>query len=183
MRVVHLGAGRGGQVMIGAVVKPHGIRGEIKVYPVSGRPDDLKAYREVVLVDPASGRTRLFDIIGSSSHDKLAIVKLAGINDRDGAEALRGWEVRLERLQLRPLAADEYYWHELEGLTAVTGEGRLVGVVSAVMNTGAHDILVVRGEFGREYLIPMEPEFIARRDEARRELVITPPPGLLEMNE
>ena len=183
MRLVNIGAGRDGQVAIGTVVRPHGIKGELKVLPASGRPDDLKAYREVVLVDPASGRTRLFDIIAASRHEKLAILKLKGLHDRDGAEALRGWEVRVGLDQVAPLPTGDSYWHELAGLAVVTDAGRAVGVVSDLMHTGAHDVLVVNGDGGREYLIPVAAGFISHRDAAQGILVITPPPGLLEMNE
>ena len=183
MRIVNIGAGRDGQVVIGTVARPHGIKGEIKVLPASGRPDDLKVYREVALVDPASGRTRLFDIVAASHHERTAILKLKGLLDRDGAEALRGWEVRVERRQIPALAPGDCYWHDLEGLTVVTDAGRAIGVVRDIMSTGAHDVLVVRGDRGREYLIPVADGFISHRDEAHGALVITPPPGLLEMNE
>jgi 16S rRNA processing protein RimM len=183
LRIVNLGPRRGAdQVMVGTVVKPHGIRGELKVFPASGRPEDLQTYRRVALVDPASGRTRLFDIVKSGSHDRFALLGLQGLTDREGAEALRGWEVRVERQVIPSLDADACYWHELAGVAVVTDEGRTLGVAQDLMHNGAHEVLVVQGEYGREYLIPVAEAFIAHRDAAGA-LVVTPPPGLLEMNE
>lgn len=181
MRIVNLGPRRGAdQVLLGTVVKPHGIRGEIKVLP-AGRFEALPPCREVTLADPASGRTRLMAIEKSGSHERLLILRLQGIADRDSAEALRGWEVWVARTAMPPLDKDATYWHEVEGAAVTTTEGRQLGKAQELMHNGAQEVLVVQGEYGREYLIPVVEEFISHRT-ADGTLVVTPPPGLLEMN-
>ncbi len=182
MRIVNLGPGRGAdQVMVGTVVKPHGIRGEIKVLP-AGRFDALPRFREATLVDPTSGSTRQVVLEKSGSHERLLILCLQGLVDRDAAERSRGWEVRVARAAIPPLDANAAYWHELEGAVVKTGEGRTLGKAQELMHNGAQEVLVVQGDYGREYLIPVVEEFISHR-EADGALVVTPPPGLLEMNE
>lgn len=182
MRIVNLGPRRGAdQVMVGTVVKPHGIRGEIKVL-TAGRIETIPKSREVALADPVSGRILLFAMEGSGSHERLLILRLQGLVDRDSAEALRGWEVRVARPALPPLDANAAYWHELEGVQVRTGEGRTLGTAQQLMHNGAQEVLVVQGGYGREYLIPVVEEFISHRA-ADGALVVTPPPGLLEMNE
>lgn len=182
MRIVNLGPRRGAdQVMVGTVVKPHGIRGEIKVLP-AGRFEAMPPCREVTLVDPAGNRSRQVAVEKSGSHERLLILRLQGLADRDSAEALRGWEVRVARTALPPVAADAAYWHELEGVTVLTAEGRTLGKAQELMHNGAQEVLVVQGDYGREYLIPVVEEFISHRA-ADGSLVVTPPPGLLEMNE
>ncbi|MEW6594838.1 MAG: ribosome maturation factor RimM [Thermodesulfobacteriota bacterium] len=181
MRIVNLGPARGAdQVMVGTVVKPHGIRGEIKVLP-AGRADALPQFREVTLADPASGSIRQVVIEKSGSHERLLILRLQGLADRDSAERLRGWEVRAARAVMPPLDANAAYWHELEGAPVMTAEGRHLGAARELMHNGAQEVLVAQGEYGREYLIPVVEEFISHRS-ADGTLVVTPPPGLLEMN-
>ena len=183
MRLVNLGPRRGAdQVLIGTVVKPHGIRGELKVLPAGSLAEGLPKFRAVTLADPAGGATRLFDIEKIASHERQILLRLKGLADRDAAEALRGWEVRVAVTELPPLPADAVYWHELEGLAVVTSEGRMVGTAHSLMHNGAQELLVVRGDYGREYLIPVVEEFLSHRA-ADGSLVIAPPPGLLEMNE
>ena len=138
--------------------------------------------REVTLADPASGSTRVLVLEKSGSHERLLILRLQGLADRDSAEALRGREVWMARAALPPLDASAVYWHELEGSPVQDAEGRSLGVAQALMHNGAQEVLVVQGEYGREYLIPVVEEFISHR-EADGALVVTPPPGLLEMNE
>lgn len=182
MRIVNLGSGRGAdQVMVGTVVKPHGIRGEIKMLPV-GRLETMPQGRKVTLADPLSGSTRVFVLEKSGSHDRLLILRLQGLADRDSAEMLRGWEVRVARAAIPPLDGNAVYWHELEGVQVRTNEGRTLGTAQQLMHNGAQEVLVVQGDYGREYLIPVVEEFISHR-EANGALVVTPAPGLLELNE
>ena len=182
MRIVNLGPRRGAdQVMVGTVVKPHGIRGEIKVLP-AGRFEAMPPCREVTLADPASGSTRLLAMEKSGSHERLFILRLQGLADRDSAEALRGWEVWVARAAMPPLDANAAYWHEVEGSPVKTADGRTLGQAQHLMHNGAQEVLVVQGDYGREYLIPVVEEFISHRA-ADGALVVTPAPGLLEMNE
>lgn len=167
-------------LLIGKVVKAHGIKGEVKLHPYADDPANIVHYRELMLRGGPAGGGRAYDVHRCRPQGKLAIVALADIVDRDQAEELIGCEVWVDKEQLPELDDDEFYWHEFVGLTVVTEEGRELGSVSSLMSTGAHEVMVVTGR-GREYLIPARPEFIVHRDAQR--LVIAPPPGLLEINE
>lgn len=182
MKIRDIGPERAGQVLVGKVIKPHGIRGEIKIFSCSGQPDDFKHYREVILVDQATGNSRTYEVVRSSSRARVVVLKLAGLDGRSEAEVLRGLEVRVGREQMPSPGAGEFYWHDVEGLRVVTDTGHEVGTVTGLLGTPGHDILVVAGHDGREYLIPVREEFISHKDEEACALIITPPPGLLEMN-
>jgi 16S rRNA processing protein RimM len=80
------------------------------------------------------------------------IAHLAGCENRDQAQALMGCEIAIRRDQLPDAAPGEYYWRDLQGLTVVTIEGELLGTVDHLIETGANDVLVVKGD--RERLIP-----------------------------
>ncbi|MDX1775283.1 MAG: ribosome maturation factor RimM, partial [Desulfobulbales bacterium] len=168
-------------VMVGEIVKPHGIRGEVKVYPYSERPENFQLYKEVVLVDEAAGRTTIYKVVKSREQGKLAILQLENVVSREDAEALLGSRIWLKKTQFPKLGSGEYYWHQLKGLTVITESGRKIGPVSKIFSTRAHDILVVSSG-GNEYLIPIDGAIIREIDEQEGKIIISPPEGLLEIN-
>lgn len=174
-------AAAAGLVKIGEIVKPHSIRGEVKVYPYSGQPENFRDYRQVVLQEQAAGGMSAYKVVNSRGQGKLAILQLEGVTDREAAAALSGRTVWVKKSDFPALKADEYYWHQLEGLMVATVAGRELGRVASLFHTAAHDIMVVTGA-GREYLIPVKAEFIREIDERHGKLLIEPPPGLLEAN-
>jgi len=88
---------------------------------------------------------------------------LPGFADREQAGKLVGLQIFVYRDQLPPTAADEYYWSVLEGLVAHTTRGELLGRVERLMETGANDVLVIRGE--REHLVPfIQGQYVTRVD-------------------
>lgn len=191
MEILDIGTDFGDHVAVGKVIKAHGIKGEVKVFPYSGYPDDFKSYDEIMLCAavPLGANRRDEPCVGeeyavdrSRSQEKVAILQLRGVTNRDGAEALRGMELLIRKDKLPPLEVDCYYWHDLKGLTVKTDDGREIGRVTDLLVTAAHYILVVKGG-GREYMIPAKNEFVARIDQEEGVLHITPPPGLLEINE
>lgn len=91
---------------------------------------------------------------------KGIVAKFAGIDDRDAAAMLLDRALAVRREQLPAVAEDEYYWADLEGLRVVTLQGRELGVIHRLFETGANDVMVVRGE--RERLIPFLPEQVVR---------------------
>lgn len=169
-------------VQIGEVVKAHGIRGEIKVYTFSECPDNLKLYKNLVLQEQGQSATRTYSLVKSRSQGKLAIVQLQGVNTRDEAEALQGSEVWVSKLELPGLQPGEYYWHQLVGLQAVTETGTILGTISGLFATKAHDVMVIV-DAEQEYMVPVKDEIIKQVDAKSGKVIIAPPAGLLELNE
>ncbi len=169
-------------ILIGKVIKAHGIKGAVAVLSFSGCPANFKSYKKIYLVGRDSDLYSPYTVLLSRSQGKSAILQLDGVATRDDAEALCGAQVWLEKTALLPLAADEYYWYEIEGFRVLTAEGRELGTVTALFSTKAHDIMVLSGG-GKEYLIPLRREIIVRKDNRRRILVIDPPAGLLDLND
>jgi len=168
-------------VMIGEIVKPHGIRGEVKVYSFSERPGNFKHYKEVVLQEPAGSGTEIYKVVKSREQGKMAILHLQGVSSRETAEALQGSSVWVKKSDFPKLDSDEHYWHQLQGLLVVTDTGRDLGKVSRLFRTAAHDIMVVV-DAGHEYLIPVKGDIIRNIDEQGGKILISPPEGLLEIN-
>ena len=124
-----------GDLEVGRVVKPHGLRGEVVVELVTNRPERLATGS--VLSSPAGD----LEVVRSSPHQGRWIVAFAGCEDRDAAEGLRGTV-----LSARPLDDPDALWvHELVGAEVVTADGRGHGKVVAVEANPASDLLVLDG--------------------------------------
>ena len=167
--------------MIGEVIKPHGIRGEVKVYLYSEHPENFKHYKKIILQEPAGSGKETYNVVKSREQGKLAILQLEGIGTREEAEALQGSKILLNTADFPTLDSDEYYWHQLKGLMVLTEEGQELGRVTRLFNTTAHDIMVVDGA-GHDFMIPVNGDIIKEIDEQGERIVISPPPGLLEIN-
>ena len=167
-------------VAIGKVVKAQGLEGQVKVSVYSGTPEDIAPIPQIFL-GSMSG-LKAFTLLRSRSQGKFAIVSLAEIVDRDGAEAQVGQQVWALKSQMPPLAPDEFYWHEMVGLLVKTVQGQELGRVTSLIATKAHDVMVVTGLDQGECLIPVVREIVISQDLQAGVLIIAPPPGLLEMN-
>lgn len=107
-------------------------------------------YRDWLLLEDGTRRTvRLAE---GKRHGKTVIVRIDGIDDRDGAAAYVGCDIGVSREQLPNTERGEYYWADLEGLQVVHRDGRKIGEVAYLLATGANDVLVVKGK--KEILIP-----------------------------
>lgn len=173
------GTAAGELVLLGRITKPHGIQGEVKVYPYSGRPENFLNYREI-LIGPEKSEKRISNRIDKARiQGTQVLLKLAGCKTRADAETMVGWQVWLRPQDLPELKSNEFYLRELEGKKVVTTDGQELGQVTGVLETAAHDILTITGA-NDEYLVPVQKGFIVRIGD--EEVVLDVPPGLLEIN-
>ena len=150
------------RILAGRFVGAFGVRGEVKLDSFTEPKKAILGYQPWLLRD-AQGRERELAEARGRETAKGVVVSMAGIGDRDAAEALRDTEVWVARDALPPPQAGEYYWVDLEGLRVINLEGVDFGVVSHLFSTGANDVVVVHGE--RERLIPfVMPEYITTID-------------------
>jgi 16S rRNA processing protein RimM len=149
-------------IVMGRIAAPFGIKGWVKVQPFSDDPGtlmDFESWRVGRDTEQA-----LYTVETIQEHSNALVAKLEGIDDRDAAYALRGQEISVERSKLPPPEENEYYWSDLIGLTAVNREGVELGKVDSLMETGAQDVLVIKGK--REHLIPFIAQFVGKVDVA-----------------
>lgn len=163
---------RPGYVAVGRVLAPRGLRGEIKVHPLTDSPEHLSPGRTLFLA--GEGRT----VQAARWQKGFALLKLSGIDDREAAEALRGLYLELPESELAPLAEGQYYRYQLVGLRVESTEGETLGRVASVFSTPANDVLVVQGEKG-EVLVPAVDEIVKEVDVAGGRIVVEAVPGLL----
>lgn len=137
-------------MVVGRVTGLFGVRGWVKVFSHTEPRDNVLGYRPWWI--EVDGAPRAFDIVDGRVHGKGIVAQLAGIDDRDAAEALLGKDITVARGQLAPAGKDEWYYADLEGLEVVTVGGVALGRIASLFDTGANTVMVVRGE--RERLVP-----------------------------
>ncbi|CAK8712141.1 MAG: 16S rRNA processing protein RimM [Candidatus Electronema aureum] len=167
-------------VLIGRVSGAHGLKGELKMRPYSGEPESLLSYSRLLLAlgEPESTPI-LHKIERSRAHKSWAVVKLEDCNSRTEAEKLLFASIYVYEDDLPELDEGEFYLRELEGRFVKTEEGQVIGKIIGLLSGGAQDILQIDNN-GKEYLIPLVPEFIVEIEEDA--VIMSLPLGLLEIN-
>ncbi|HTW75153.1 MAG TPA: ribosome maturation factor RimM [Steroidobacteraceae bacterium] len=161
--------------MVGRILAPHGVRGAVRVQSYTEPPGALLHHRRWLLRHPDGAEEHL-EIRETHPDGRTLRVSLAGVEDRDAAERLRGCDVLLERAGLPPLAAREYYREDLLGFQVRNREGVPFGELVHFLEAPAGALMVVRGE--RERWLPAGPPCLRRVDLARREIEVDWPPEL-----
>ncbi len=170
-----------GHVMVGEVTSPFGIDGSLKVFPTTDFPERLLGLKEVT-VDRLGGSR---PVLQSRMHPPLAVIQLAGVNTREQAETLRGALLMVPEERLPKLPQDEYYWHQLVGMTVMEADtGRPLGRLAHVLRTGAgHDVFEVERSGKKPLLIPALKSVIKSVDVEGRVMTVELLPGLEEISE
>jgi 16S rRNA processing protein RimM len=158
------------KVCLGVIVGAHGIRGEVRVKSFTGREADIASYGE--LSDESGSRLFRLRLTGQARGALLA--RIAGVSDRNAAEALRGLRLYVDRTALPQTQADEYYHADLIGLAVLTAEGHVLGRVSAVHNHGAGDLLEIEGADRRSTLVPFQKAFLESIEPQQGRIVLSP---------
>jgi 16S rRNA processing protein RimM len=135
---------------MGRIAAPHGVKGWIKVQPLTAETRSLLDYRTWWIGGEAGWQEHA--VISGNAQGRTLLAKIEGCDDREAAAVLKGRTVAVPRAALPAVRAEEYYWADLIGLRVVNTAEQDLGRVTAVVETGANDVLVV--EDGRERLIP-----------------------------
>lgn len=171
-------------LVIGQILRPHGIRGEVIVDVRTDEPDERFAAGSELRTDPADAgplRVEVARLHAAAGRNKM-IVAFDGIADRNGAESLRGTLLVVESADLpETLDPDEFHDHELIGLAAITPEGERLGEITRIEHAPASDLLVLRQPDGRTALVPFVKAMVPEVVLAEGRVVMTLPPGLLDL--
>ncbi len=138
------------KLVLGRISGLFGVKGWLKIYSDTQPRDGIVHYNPWYIHHGGEWQARKVE--DGRAHGKGVIAKLEGCDDRDQAASLLGAEIAINREQLEPLAPGEYYWADLIGLRVLTEQGVELGVIDYLFETGANDVLVVKGD--RERLIP-----------------------------
>jgi len=169
-------------LVVGLLKKPHGVKGDALIYPVTDEPETVFAVGRRLVVMDREGRTTGREVVieRSRAYHRAWLLHFAGIEVRDGLDELRERHLAIPFEEARPLDPDEFYMHELVGLRVATVDGAALGEVAEVIEAPQGWLLDVAGP-ERHHLIPFTRAVVERVDRAERLLVIAPPAGLLEI--
>ncbi len=169
-------------LVVGRVVKAHGVTGEVVVEIRTDDPDTRFAPGSSLRGRPSrGGPERRYVVESVRDHGGRLLMRLDGVADRNAAESLRGTLFLVDSGDLPPIEdPDEFYDHQLEGLQVVTTTGTAVGTVAEVLHTAAGELLSVRTEEG-EVLVPFVSAIVTSVSLADQTIEIDPPEGLLEL--
>nr|WP_024301421.1 ribosome maturation factor RimM [Pseudogulbenkiania sp. MAI-1] len=142
---------------MGYVRGAFGVRGWVKIHADTEFADSLFEYPVWWL--GRDGQWSSYRFEEGAVQPKALVAKLAGVDSREAAEAMRGMQIAIPRSEFPDTAEDEYYWSDLIGLDVVNKDGQRFGQVAELMETGANEVLVVR-EGKREWLIPFVGQFV-----------------------
>ncbi|HET6212736.1 MAG TPA: ribosome maturation factor RimM [Micromonosporaceae bacterium] len=171
-------------LVVGQIVRPHGIHGEVIVYVRTDEPELRFAAGSVLVTDPAAagpltvGQARPH----ASAGPGRLIVSFDGVYDRSTADDLRGTLLSVDSAEIAPSDdPDEFNDHQLVGLSAVTPDGEALGDVTRIEHAPASDLLVLHRPDGRTALVPFVKAIVPEVDLPGRRVVVTPPPGLFDL--
>ena len=162
---------------IGQIINTFGIKGEVKVFPLT---DDIKRFDDLETVYVKTKKeSQLYNIESIKYHKNFVLIKFKGINTVEQAEKLRNSYLEVDREQAIPLNEGEYFIADLIGLEVYSDEGKLIGKVDDIYNTGANDIYVVKDDLGKQTLLPGIKDVIKNVDLEKGQIIVHLIPGLI----
>lgn len=165
------------RIAVGIIRKPHGVRGEASVESWTESLDRFQKLRAVTLVSPDESETREIEIESARAHGDRALIKFKGIESPGGLRDLRNWTIEIPKSKARKLKKDEYFLHDLVGLTLFDRDGSQRGVVKDVYEGGSGVLLNVDGPNG-EFEVPFAEEICTEINLKKKRIVVALPEGL-----
>jgi len=162
---------------VAQILRPHGLRGEVILRPLTDHIETLTGAAHVYLGQEAADP---LVVEGIRFHKNSPLLKLQGIDDRDSALTLKGQMICVPKEDLTPLDEGEYFLHDLVGLTVVDHLGAEVGPVEHIQETGGPPLLTGPGSNGKEFMVPFAPGTIDEVDLDKGTIRLVNLPGLID---
>ncbi|HID39682.1 MAG TPA: 16S rRNA processing protein RimM [Calditrichaeota bacterium] len=164
--------------LVGKVLKPQGIKGEVKAQVITSIPEHFTELKQLYINEDDRWQALLVESVRLTG--RFVYIKFAGIHSRNEAEKLRDRELFIEQNDLLPLENDAFYIHDLIGLNVENESGQRLGTITDVESYPANDVYVVSSAGGDEYLIPAIIDVVLHVDLQTRKMVIREMEGLLD---
>ena len=170
----------GDRIAVGVIRKPHGVNGEASVEPWTDSVDRFDELHNVTLVSPDEDKTVDATIESARVHGGRVLVKLDVIDSPEECRKFAEWTIEIPEAEARKLEPDEYFLHDLPGLTLIDAEGKQRGKVVDVEESGGGILLVVENG-KRRFDVPFAAEICTKIDLAEKTIVVALPEGLDEV--
>lgn len=163
--------------LIGKIVGTFGNKGGLKVAPLIEPPDYLVEFKSIYIED-LNGSRQSFKVLMAKKHKNNYILSLEGIDNMDIAEGLCDLFVYVSNIEVKELQKNEYYYHQLEGLTVYSESGDLIGQIDHILK-GGNDILVIKDESGKEIMVPFVDKLVPEINLNEKTITINTIEGLV----
>jgi 16S rRNA processing protein RimM len=157
--------------LTGTILKPKGLKGEVKVFPVTDYPERFLS-RKAYYIGKTDSEAVPCNVVRASLAKGFAWLFFEGVESREAAEAICGMNLYIEEKELQPMPEGRAYLHELIGLAVIDGRGNQAGVVTDVLQMPSSEVYEVSMSSGRVVLLPAIDEFIEEIDTERRLMVV-----------
>ncbi|WP_093792043.1 ribosome maturation factor RimM [Sporomusa acidovorans] len=154
-------------ITIGKIVAPHGVRGDVRILPLTDFPDRFLSLKAAFIDDLGQ-----LELESAKQHKKFVLLKFAGFNSMNDAERLRGKLIKIERKDVVKLPEGKYYIFDIIGLNVFTEDGELLGIITDVLQPGSNDVYVVKLQDKKELLIPAIKEVVKKVDIANKQMIV-----------
>ena len=162
-------------ICVGAIAGAFGVKGEVRLKSFTSNPTDIASYAPLL----TEGEDKSFDVVITGQLKNGLAVRLSGIVNKENADQLKGTKLFVPRDRFPLLPDDEFYYSDLVGMIVYDTGGNKIGIVHAVVNHGAGDLLEINGEkLKTSVIIPFTKEAVPTVDIEARRIVTDPPNGL-----
>lgn len=165
---------------VGKIINTHGVKGEVKIMPLTDDPNRFKKLKQVYIAPGISDNMKKFDIQGVKFHKTFVIMKIKGIDDMDSAETFKEQFLIIDRKDAVKLPEDTYFISDIIGFEVYDETGKSLGTLKEVLQTGSNDVYVVRDENKREILIPALKSVVNEVSLDNNRITVTLPQGLID---
>jgi len=164
--------------IIGKVLKPRGLKGELKVEIITSFPEHFQELEKLFVKNNSDWKA--FVVKAVRLNNRFALVRLQGIDSQEQAETLRNHYLYIEEKDLRPLTKDEFYIHDLMNMQVVDENGTQLGHIVDVESYTGNDVYVLEGADGMKHLLPATKEVVKSVDPKQKKMVVRLMEGLWE---
>lgn len=154
---------------IGQIVAPHGVRGDVRIYPDTDFPKRFLTMKSGYI----GGKK--YEVEHARFHKRVVLMKFAGVDDRNAAELLVKKDLQVPREELMPLKKGQYYIFDIMGLAVYDTKNAFLGKLTDVLKTGSNDVYVVTDDTGMETLFAAIPDVVKSIDVEAGKIVLDPP--------
>ncbi len=158
------------QIVIGKIVAPHGVRGDIRILPLTEKPEQFLELDYLLLADG-----RRLTLKHARFHKRMVLATVAEINSMNEAELLRGQEVLINAEDLPELEEGQFYVADLIGLPVYDEQGAQIGTFKDALTTGSNDVYVIAVPGAKDILLPALKIYVKEINPAEKRIVVTLP--------
>ncbi|MGM0750405.1 MAG: ribosome maturation factor RimM [Bacillota bacterium] len=165
---------------VGKIVNTHGVKGEVKIVSTTDFPEERYQKGNTLYLFQGQNSEPISLVIKSHrNHKSFDLLTFEGYENINEVEKFKEGILKVQEDQLQDLEEGEYYFHEIVGCKVVTTEGEELGTIKEILSPGANDVWVVKGQRGKEHLIPYIEDIVKTVDIDKQLITIEPMEGLL----